>query len=125
MDEQVQQPGAHVADLGQRLGHLAGDEVEAARARPEADLALEPHAGGTRRGAGSQHGQRRGRTALDVPSTRPRASSARTATWLARARAATTVSNPSRAFEDTPRRRDALPASTCQRATSVAPFQLA
>ena len=29
-------PVAHVAELGQRLEHLAGDEVEAARPRPQA-----------------------------------------------------------------------------------------
>ena len=60
-----------------------------------------------------------------MPSTCPRASSARTATRAARVRAVIAVSNPSLAFEATPRSREDDPASTCQRATSVAPFQLA
>ena len=39
-------PRAHLAELGQRRGHLTGDEVEAARAGLEDEVALEPHAGG-------------------------------------------------------------------------------
>jgi hypothetical protein len=33
-----------LADLGDRVQHLVGDEVEAARSRPQPDLALHPHA---------------------------------------------------------------------------------
>src|SRR3954451_20028415 len=44
-DEQVQQPDADVAELGQCRQHLAGDQGKAARPRVQPDLALDPHQG--------------------------------------------------------------------------------
>src|SRR5215207_7352522 len=43
LDQHVQQADAQLVKLGQRAHDLPGDEVEAARARVERDLALEPH----------------------------------------------------------------------------------
>src|ERR1700693_4005105 len=40
----MQQPDPKLAQLGQRLHHLAGDQVKATRARHKIKLALEPHA---------------------------------------------------------------------------------
>ena len=44
-DEDVQQPDPQPLELGQRLEHVARDQVEAARPRPQGDLPLDPHAG--------------------------------------------------------------------------------
>src|SRR5215218_7547789 len=66
-----------------------------------------------------------GSTALEVPSTRPERSLARTATYGSEVRTTMAVSNPFRGTcprdFSRPWRR---PASTAQVATSVAPFQL-
>jgi hypothetical protein len=43
-DEDVQQADLQAPELGQRLEHVTRDQVEAARPRPQGDLALEPHA---------------------------------------------------------------------------------
>jgi hypothetical protein len=42
-DEEVEQADPQVAELGQRLRHVTGDEVKAAAGRAQRDLALEPH----------------------------------------------------------------------------------
>ena len=65
-------------------------------------------------------------TGLEVPSTRPEECLALTATYGSAVRTNMAVSNPSRGTDPTERSWRGLgPASTCQPATSVAPFQLA
>ena len=44
LDQEVEEADLEVAELGQRPEHLAGDQVDAARARLEADGPLQPHA---------------------------------------------------------------------------------
>ena len=45
LEQQVREPDPQLAQLRQRVEHLARDEMEAAPARLERDLALDPHGG--------------------------------------------------------------------------------
>ena len=56
----MQQPDPELAELGQRLHHLAGDQVKATRARHKVKLALDPHAANAIRRLADTSGSLRG-----------------------------------------------------------------